>query len=57
MGKFRSTHFVRREITNPQNQHFGVQEICTELCGTVVVWITVRFPTFFLETEWVKTLQ
>ena len=35
--------------TNQLNKDFGVQEFCAELSGTVDVWITVRFPTFFLE--------
>ena len=49
MAKFRVTHFVLQKSTNPQNKRFGAQENCTELCGTVDVWITVSFQTFFLE--------
>ena len=49
MGKFRDSHFVLQKSTNPQDKRFGVQESCSELCGTVGAWITMSFPTFFLE--------
>ena len=49
MAKFRDTHFVPQKRTNPQINRFGAQETCAELCGTVDVWITVSFQTFFLE--------
>ena len=57
MAKFRPIGFVFRKKPNPQNKPFGVQETCTELCETVVVWITVSFSTFFPETHGVKNLQ
>ena len=50
IDKFRDTHFILQKSKNPQNKVFGVQEICMDLCGTVDVWITASFPTFFLET-------
>ena len=49
MVKFRHTLSVLQKSTNPQNKRFGAQETCTELCGTVDVWITVSFQTVFLE--------
>ena len=49
MAESRDTHFVLQKSTIPQSNRFGVQESLTELCGTVDVWITVSFPTFFLE--------
>ena len=42
-AKVRVTHFVLQKSANPQNKYFGAQKICTELCGTVDVWITVCF--------------
>ena len=36
---------------NPQNNAFGAQEFCTKLSGTVQVWNTVSFQTFFLVEE------
>ena len=48
-SNLRDTHFVLQKSTNPQNKRFGAQKICTELCGTVDVWITMSFQTFFLE--------
>ena len=57
MAKFRDTPFVLQKSTNPQNMPFGAQENCTQLCGTVDVWITVSLQTFFLELERVNTLQ
>ena len=57
MRMFRETHFVLQKITNPQSKHFGVQGIRKELCGTVEVWITESFPTFFLEIKGVNFLQ
>ena len=38
---FRNTNFVLQKSTNPQSKQFGVQDICMELSGAVVVWITV----------------
>ena len=38
-----------KKRTNPENKRFVAQENCPELCGTVDVWITVSFQTFFLE--------
>ena len=49
MAKFRDTYFVLQKSTNQQNKHFGALETFTELCGTVDVWITLNFQTFFLE--------
>ena len=37
--------------TNPQNKRLGAQKTGMELCGTVDVWITVSFQTFFLSCE------
>ena len=48
-ARFRDTHFVIKKSTNPQNKRFGEPKNCMELCGTVDVWITVGFHTFFLE--------
>ena len=47
MTKFRYTRFVLQISTNPQNKRIGAQEIRTESFGTVDVWITVSFQTFF----------
>ena len=44
MGKVRDTHFVFQKSTNSQNKPFGVQESCTEICGTVDL---VRFRLVF----------
>ena len=41
IANFRDTHFVLRKRTNSQSKRFGAQGTCTELCGTVDVWITV----------------
>ena len=49
MKKFRYTPFVLQKYTNAQSKRFGVQEACTELCGTVDAWITLSVQTFFLE--------
>ena len=49
MANLRDIHFVLQKSTNPQNKRFGAEETCTELCGTVDVWITMRFQTFVLE--------
>ena len=54
---FSDSRFRLQKSTKPQKKHFGVQETCTELCGTVDVWITVTFPTFYLETQSVNILQ
>ena len=51
------THSVFREFTNPQNTHFGVQDVRTELCGTVDAWMALSFLTFFLEIQKLKTLR
>ena len=45
MVKLKDIHFVLQKSTNPQRNRFGVQGICTDLCGTVDVWITVSFQT------------
>ena len=49
MVTFRDTLFVLHKSRNPQNTRFGEQKTCTELCGTVDVWITVSSQTFFSE--------
>ena len=49
MAKFNDTQFVLQKSTNTQNKHFRAQETCTELSGTVEVWIAVSFQSFFLE--------
>ena len=46
MAKFRGIHFVLQESTNPQIKQFFVQETCTEACGLVTVWTTVRLQHF-----------
>ena len=50
-GKVHGYPFRPPKKTNPntQNNRFGAQETCAELCGTVNVWVTVSFQTFFLE--------
>ena len=45
MGRFRDTRFVLQISTNPQSKLFGVKETCTELCGTVGVWIALSLQT------------
>ena len=35
--KFKDTHFTIHESTNLQSKQFGVNEVCTELCGTLEV--------------------
>ena len=43
-------HLFRPPKTyKPTKQAFILQETCTDLCRRVDVWITVGFPTFFLE--------
>ena len=37
------------KLTYPQNNRFGAQETCTQMCGAVDVWITMSFQTFILE--------
>ena len=49
IAKFRDTQFVLQKSTNPQNERFGEQRTCTDLCGTVDVWITVSFQKLFLQ--------
>ena len=49
MGMFKETHFVLQKTTNRLSKQFGEQETCTALCGTVVVWITLSFPIFFIK--------
>ena len=49
MVKFRDNYSVLQKSTNPQNKRFGARETCTELCGTVDVWITVSFQILLLE--------
>ena len=46
MGTLRDTHSILQKSTNRRSKHFGVQEICTEKCWTVVVGTTVSFRTF-----------
>ena len=48
MAKLRDTLFIRQKCTNPKSKRFGAQEACTELYGTVDVWITVGLQTFLL---------
>ena len=48
MGMSRDTHFVLQKF-HTHNAKFGVQETCTELCGTVDVWIKVRLKKISLE--------
>ena len=40
---FRDTNFVPQKSINPQKKRFRAQETCTELCGTVDVWIRKSF--------------
>ena len=58
-GKVQGYSFLSPKKYKPtkQSKQFGVQETCTELCGTMVVWITVRLPTLSLEMLMVNTLQ
>ena len=56
-GEFDGYSFQPPEIRNPQDKRFGAQKTWMELCGTVDVWITVSFPTFFLEMLFVNILQ
>ena len=48
-GEVQNYSFRPPKCTNPQNNRFGAQETCTELCGTMDVWVTVMFQSFFLE--------
>ena len=57
MGKFWDIHFVLQKSTNPQIKHFFVQEICWDMFEVVDVWITVSFPTLFLEKPSTEILQ
>ena len=43
----RDTHFGHQRRANARSKRSGVNETCTELCGTVDVRITVSFPTLF----------
>ena len=43
MGMFKEFLFVFQKSTNAQNEHNGVAESCTEVRGTVDVWITANF--------------
>ena len=47
MGLFTDTLVVMQESANPQNELFGAEEKCMELCGTVEVWITMSSRTFY----------
>ena len=47
LGLFRKTLFILWKSRNPQNKHFGVQNICLEMCGTVEVWILMSSKTFY----------
>ena len=38
-GKVQGYSFRPPKYINPQNERFGAQKACTELCGTVDVWI------------------
>ena len=49
MEMFKNIHFVFHKSLGPKSKQFDVQETCTNFFGTVDVWITVSFPTFFLE--------
>ena len=57
MGMFWDAHFAFKKSTNRQENDFGVHETCTDLCGTVGVWITATFKRFFLKLERQNTLR
>ena len=40
-GKVQGYAFRAPESRNPQNKFFGVNEICTEMCKTMQIWINV----------------
>ena len=45
-GNVQGYSFCPKKL-NLQGKQFGVQENSREMCGTVVVWITVSLPIFF----------
>ena len=50
MAKFMDTLISSsKKNLDPQNNRFGSQETCTELCGRVEGCSTVSLQTFFLE--------
>ena len=48
-GNVQVYQFRPPKSVNPQSKQFGVLESWSEFCGTLDVWITVSFPTLFLE--------
>ena len=56
-GKVQVYSFCPPKSTNTESKHFRVQENFTDMCGTVDVWITVSFPTFFIQMQRVNKLQ
>ena len=46
-----------KKVQTHKARIFGLRDTCTELCGTVDVWITVSCQTFFLEIKMVTFLQ
>ena len=51
MARLRDSNFVLQKGTHPQNKHFRKKELCTALCGIGEIWITLSFPTLFLEMQ------
>ena len=47
MRMFKDVHLVLRKDTNPQNEHLGVRDLCTQMCGTVEVRIARGLQTVF----------
>ena len=43
MGMLRYTHSFFQKGTNPESKQYGVYEFCTELGGTVDVWLHWAF--------------
>ena len=56
-GKVQGNSFCPPKKYKPKNKPIRAQETCTDLCGTMGVWIRVSFQTFFLELYRVKSLQ
>ena len=55
MGIFRNTHFALQRSTNSQSNHFGLQEICNERCGTVEIWIAVSSHSSHRWKGWISS--
>ena len=49
MGVLRDTPFALGKYTVQQNKGCGIEKICTDMFGTVEIWIAVSCQTFCLE--------